>query len=174
MTGPRPGPPALEITTRPMTEADVDRVHAIERAGSPDAWSRSLFADELADGGADRYWLVAESAGRLTGFGGLLFVTDEAHVMNMGVGPEHRRQGVASVLLARLLLAAGDRGATAATLEVRASNHPAIGLYEGFGFAAAGHRPGYYADGEDAVIMWAHGIYKPAFRDRLIERGGGA
>ena len=40
------------------------------------------------------------------------------------------------------------------TLEVRASNAPAIALYEKHGFHQAGLRPGYYQHPrEDAVIM---------------------
>ena len=40
------------------------------------------------------------------------------------------------------------------TLEVRASNNAAIGLYEKHGFHRAGLRPGYYQKPkEDAVIM---------------------
>ena len=42
------------------------------------------------------------------------------------------------------------------TLEVRASNRKAIGLYEKCGFAVKGRRPRYYDDAkEDALIMWA-------------------
>ena len=40
------------------------------------------------------------------------------------------------------------------TLEVRASNEAARGLYEKYGFQQAGLRPGYYQHPrEDAVIM---------------------
>ena len=43
------------------------------------------------------------------------------------------------------------------TLEVRASNTPAIKLYEKLGFESAGIRPGFYEKPkEDANIMWKH------------------
>jgi ribosomal-protein-alanine N-acetyltransferase len=38
-------------------------------------------------------------------------------------------------------------------LEVAAGNESALELYGGFGFAEISRRRGYYADGEDAVIM---------------------
>jgi ribosomal protein S18 acetylase RimI-like enzyme len=44
-------------------------------------------------------------------------------------------------------------GAVAMFLEVAAGNFPARGLYEAAGFAKAGVRPGYYADGGDAVVL---------------------
>ena len=38
-------------------------------------------------------------------------------------------------------------------LEVRASNAPAIAMYEGLGFSRFNVRERYYADGEDGVEM---------------------
>ena len=161
------------ITLNPMGHDHIDAVHAIEIAAAPDPWSRELFAAELNDEGPARQWLVAEdSDGRVVGFGGLLFALDEAHIMNLAVSPEAQRSGIASMLVARLLLDAGDRGSIAATLEVRAANIAALGLYRRFGFEEAGRRPRYYADGEDAVIMWVHKIYRPEFRDWLAGLAG--
>ena len=46
------------------------------------------------------------------------------------------------------------RGSRRITLEVRASNDPAIRLYEKLGYARVGLRKGYYEKPrEDAVIM---------------------
>ncbi len=157
---------------RTLAHDDLAEVHRIEEAVSPDPWSAALFADELAGNRDDRHWLVAEVDGLVVGFGGLLFVADEAHIMNLAVAPESQRQGVAAGLVARLMVAAGDRGAIAATLEVRSSNEPALGLYHRFGFAEAGQRPRYYPDGEDAVIMWVHHIYRPEYR-QLLDRAIG-
>lgn len=171
--------PTPTLHLRALAPGDIDRVHAIEVAASPDPWSRQLLANELDGTGADRHWLVAttepagqraigdEVSSQIIGFGGVLQVLDEAHIMNLVVDPTWRRQGVASRLLATLLLDIGDRGAIAATLEVRAGNRPAIELYRAFGFEQAGRRPRYYADGEDAEIMWCHRIDRPARRDHF-------
>lgn len=161
------------IRLSPMASQHIDAVHAIETDATPDPWGRELFASELDTGGPARQWLVAEDRnGRVVGFGGLLFALDEAHVMNLAVSPQVQRSGIASLLVARLLLDAGDRGSVSATLEVRASNEPALGLYRRFGFEEAGRRPRYYPDGEDAVIMWLHGIYRPEIRERLSALAG--
>jgi ribosomal-protein-alanine N-acetyltransferase len=163
----------MTVELRPFAAEDVDAVHRIEVAVGPDPWSASLFADELRGDGSDRLWLVAadQPGGSPIGFGGLLFIADEAHVMNLAVDPAHQRKGIAAHLLSQLLTLAGDRGATGATLEVRASNGPALSLYGRFGFSEAGRRPRYYPDGEDAVIMWAHRIYELAYREHLVALG---
>ncbi|MEM9564917.1 MAG: ribosomal protein S18-alanine N-acetyltransferase [Actinomycetota bacterium] len=166
----------VTVELQPLVEDDLDAVHRLEVDSSPDPWSRDLLAGELDGDGNDRLWLVA-AAGRgprrrIVGFGGVLLVVDEAHVMNLVVSAGQRRRRVASRLLASLLLAAADRGATAATLEVRAGNDAAIELYRRFGFEMAGRRPRYYADGADAEIMWCHGLYRPDVRSRLRTLGG--
>ena len=46
------------------------------------------------------------------------------------------------------------RSGGSALLEVRASNAAAIAMYQRhLGFATVGRRRGYYADGEDALLM---------------------
>ncbi len=140
-----------------LTESHLDGVAAIEAAVSPQPWSRALFAGELVPSSAPRHWLVAvTSADReVIGFGGMLFVDGEAHLMNLAIAPEWQRRGIAGELLAALTADARARGIERFTLEVRASNRGAIALYEANGYVSAGRRPGYYQDGEDAVIMWA-------------------
>ena len=66
--------------------------------------------------------------------------------------------GDKKAVIQALIEDAKNNGITAMTLEVRASNEPAIKLYEKMGFASAGVRPKYYPDGEDAVIMWLEEI----------------
>lgn len=163
---------ALELRT--LEAADVDRVHALEVAASPDPWSRDLLAAELEGDRRDRHWLVAVGAkASILGFGGVLQVIDEAHIMNLVVDPANRRRGVARRILAQLLLDIGDRGALSATLEVRAGNRPAIELYRSFGFELAGRRPRYYPDGTDAEIMWCHRIDRAERRARFLAQSTG-
>ena len=159
------------VAVRPMTRRDLRAVLRIERASYPRPWSQGMFASEL-DPALGRTYLVATSAGRLVGYGGLLYVLPDAHVTTIAVDPSLRRGRVGTLLLARLVRDAVERGATALTLEVRVSNEAAQALYRRFGFAPAGARKDYYpaeadAPAEDALVMWAHDIDRPAFAERL-------
>lgn len=70
---------------------------------------------------------------------------DEAEVLTLATDPAHRRQGLASALLARFEAEARARGADRAVLEVAEDNVPARALYEGHGYREVGRRPAYYA-----------------------------
>jgi ribosomal-protein-alanine N-acetyltransferase len=99
-----------------------------------------------------------------------MYVLPDAHVTTLAVDPAWHRRAIGTRLLVALARAAVTTGATALTLEVRASNQAAQELYRRFGFAPAGVRKAYYADtGEDALIMWAHDTDSPAFSVRLDE-----
>lgn len=159
---------AAEPIIEPMRRRHVGQILAIERASYPKPWSAQVFHEEL-DQARDgyRYYLVARSGRTVVGYGGLMFAVDEAHVTNLAVHPDHRREGVA----ARLLLALADdaiaRGCPAWTLEVRASNVAAQELYRRFGFAPAGVRARYYEGVEDAIVMWCHDIQSAEYARRL-------
>ena len=74
--------------------------------------------------------------------------------MNVAVAPAFRRQGIGEGLMIALVDALRDKGMESLTLEVRASNSPAIALYDRLGFTEVGRRPNYYTDPrEDALIM---------------------
>ncbi len=90
--------------------------------------------------------LVAEQ-GRVLGFVAFEVVAGEAHLYDVGVLPEARRQGVG-----RALVAAVAARARPVLLEVRRGNEAARGLYEAIGFAEVGCRRRYYGDDEDAVL----------------------
>ena len=99
-------------------------------------------------------FLVAEDdEGNILGYAGLHVILDEGYIDNIAVEPDARRHGVASALL-DVYCRFGATNLSFLTLEVRASNVPAIRLYEKHGFQQVGLRPGYYQlPREDAVIM---------------------
>ena len=67
---------------------------------------------------------------------------------------KHRKAGVGTLLVKRLLSLARKKGLSFVTLEVRASNEKAISLYEKCGFKPEGRRKSFYTDPkEDAIIM---------------------
>ena len=144
-----------ELTIVPMARQDLDRVVAIERQSFPTSWQRDAYERELVNVNA-RY-LVAKVGVEVVGFGGMWVISPEAHITTLAVAPEHRRRGIGERLLAALLEAAADMGATRVTLEVRESNAEARALYDKYGFQAVAYMRGYYPDtGEDAVVMWLH------------------
>ncbi len=157
---------AVMISLRPMAATDLDRVLEIEAATYAQPWTRGVFEDELA---ADhRTYLVAEHAGTIVGFGGLMVVGDDAHVTTLvSVRPAHVK-AIGTRLMLALVEAGLAAGARQLTLEVRASNRRAQDFYRKFGLAPVGVRKNYYLD-EDALIMWAHDIAGPDYRERLTE-----
>lgn len=142
----------MSVTLRPLEERDLDAVLAVEAASFVQPWSRRLFVGELAQ--PSRRYVVADDAGILCGYGGIMLVGEEATVVTMAVAPAYREQGVASLLLMELVEMARRQDVRHLTLEVRESNQPALELYRKFGFEPAGLRKGYYTT-EDAVVMWA-------------------
>jgi tRNA threonylcarbamoyladenosine biosynthesis protein TsaB len=92
--------------------------------------------------------------GQLVGFAGLADLAGEGHVMALAVAPAMQRRGIGRRLLEALLTEAEHAGLDGVTLEVRASDARTRRLYRRAGFVEQGVRPGYYPDGEDAVIAW--------------------
>lgn len=151
---------------RPMTPADLDAVLAIERQSSPDPWTPGILHDELH--GEARHYLVAAAAnGAVIGFSGMLAQVGEGHVTNIAVDPLFRSRRVAARLLLPSMRWALRQEVGALTLEVRVGNDPAIRLYRRFGFAPVGTRPKYYANGDDALILWAHDVDSADYGFRL-------
>ncbi|MBE9166271.1 ribosomal protein S18-alanine N-acetyltransferase [Pleurocapsales cyanobacterium LEGE 06147] len=95
-------------------------------------------------------------------------IVEEAHITLLGIHPDYRGQGLGQLLLYTLLVKAVECQLKRATLEVRASNQAALGLYQKFGFQVAGRRKGYYQlTGEDALIMWRAGLAEVDFKNDL-------
>ncbi len=142
---------------RRMTEADLPQVCAIENESFSDPWGEEDFRDSLSD--PKNGYLVAVIDGTVAGYCGCWGVAEEGDIYNVAVKKEFRRQHVGETLLKTLITEFQSRGITSFTLEVRASNEPAIRLYESLGFQSAGIRKNFYSKPkEDAVIMWLNRI----------------
>jgi len=137
---------------RPLVLDDLDRVLELEaELFGPGAWTRGMFVDELA--APARSFLAVEEDGVLVGYAGAS-LSEESHLMTIGVAPQARRRGHASTLLTALIEAARRAGATSMLLEVRADDDGPQRLYRRFGFEQIGIRPRYYQlEGVDGVVM---------------------
>jgi [ribosomal protein S18]-alanine N-acetyltransferase len=132
---------------------DVSAIEQIEQRSMPAPWSRMMFVSEIVKSTSICLGAFADNV--LVGYVIVSRYVDAWHVMNLVVAPEHRREGIATRLLATLFDLTADDDRRGFTLEVRVSNDAAIELYQGLGFEGQGLRRGYYTDNrEDALIMW--------------------
>ena len=138
---------------RPMGVSDLDAIMAIERINFPFPWTEGNFKDSMNSG---YMCLVMEQGKQLMGYAVLMMVLDEAHLLNISVAQSHQGQGWGRYLLVQMMEIGREKGGRNMFLEVRPSNHSALGLYESMGFNEMGIRPGYYPahnGREDAVLM---------------------
>lgn len=137
---------------RDMRMRDVTSVSELEKRCFPKPWSEKMIYHDFAQNSRAHFY-VAEMDGDIVGYVGIWKVVDNVHITTIAVEPDHRREGIASALIERVI---NDYGADPRniTLEVRPSNEAARGLYKNLGFSVTGRRKNYYSDNnEDAIIM---------------------
>ena len=140
------------MTYTEMKAEHVPQVAQLEKLCFADPWSEMSIASELRS--IWSYWVVAVRDNEVVGYIGSQSSIDESDVMNVAVHPDWRRQGIAEQLIENLIGELKNRGSKALMLEVRASNAPAIALYEKLGFRQVGLRKNYYRNPkEDALIL---------------------
>ena len=179
-----------------MRIADIPAVAETERESFGDAWPSDSFERELVYNRLAHYLVVRElpeppgpgkpavemlyadnqeeeyhatpSGGTVVGHVGMWLMFDEAHITTIAVSPSRRGRGLGELLLIAAAEVAIAMETAVLTLEVRVSNIVAQSLYEKYGFARVGLRPGYYApDREDALIMTSEPIASASFQSLL-------
>ena len=160
--------PSQDLVIVPMRRAHIRKIMPIEQQVYPRPWTPQVFVEELEQARVGkRHYLVGTIGDELVGYGGLLYVENDAHVTNIAVDPMWRSRGIATELLLDLAWEVNRRGCEAMTLEVRHTNVAAQQLYRRFGFVPAGVRKKYYENRDDAIVMWCAGVQEPEFAERL-------
>lgn len=181
-------PDALSYIVEPMTLDDIDQVMEIEHLAFSAPWSARAYRFELQENRQSTMLVVRPAilrvgplAGllrrlkpakerRVLGYGGFWLLVDDAHICTIAVHPEWRGQGLGKLILLSLLERGKRLGAQRATLEVRVSNLPALGLYYKCGFQTVSRQRRYYSDNqEDAYIMATPSFRTPGFEAALAE-----
>lgn len=139
--------------------ADLEQILQLEEACFSAPWTRKMLEAELS-GNQFAHFLIAKGSGLdagttdIAGYVCFWVVFEELRIMNLAIKESARRRGIARRLVTRTLKTGLEKGASRALLEVRASNDPAILLYEHMGFRPVSTRSRYYSDPiEDALLM---------------------
>lgn len=137
------------MALRAATGADAAAVHALEtRVLGTEAWSEESVREELT--GPRRAAVLACVAEAVVGYAVTASAGDVVDLQRIACHPDHRRMGLARLLLATVLeRAEGER----VLLEVSADNEAGLAFYAAEGFSEIARRGRYYRDGSDAVVM---------------------
>ncbi len=144
----------MEPRIRKAAAADLPAVERIEREQFSNPWSREYYAAELHNSLAHFFVIEEPQGDEVAGY--LLFwrLSGELELHKITVAAAWQRQGLASRLLDFFIGTGRSWGSERAVLEVRASNGPAIRLYEKHAFRLVGKRSGYYERPvEDALVF---------------------
>jgi len=140
---------------RIATSNDLADILSIEKKVFKHPWSKEQLSWELnSQPVAENYVMIAR--GNMIGYLFSHVVDDDVQILNIAIDIPFQHKGYGEQLLSYFL----DQFNTDSSihLEVRKSNFPAINLYLKFGFHETGTRKGYYADGEDAIIMQRYSL----------------
>ena len=147
-------PDATPGLVRPAGPRDADAVAGLEAVClGEDAWSPGLVAEVVAGTLPTVHAVVAVVSDAVVGYAALSAVEDVSELQRLAVAPGHRRTGLATGLLARVLDLAADAGAARVLLEVREDNDGARAFYAAAGFVELARRARYYRDGAAAVVL---------------------
>ncbi len=149
-----PAPPT-KYRIIPLTEAhlsDLMRLSVRCFRGS-EMYNRETFEYLLREPRVIAYQMITSNRD----IAAFVFVIDNqsliAHITTIAVAPEHRKRGLASILLALAEKTLAVKGFESIVLEVRVSNYAAQNLYSNSGFVIIQKLNNYYHDGEDAYMM---------------------
>ncbi|MEN9360251.1 MAG: hypothetical protein RL095_1786 [Verrucomicrobiota bacterium] len=143
------------MNIRPATLADLDDLVALEEASfngdrmSRRSWSHAVRAKSIAV-------LVAPlPEGGLGGCAVLFFRrgSGEGRIYSIAVAAAARGRGLGRLLVAAAEEAARRRACTSVRAEIRIDNSASRALFAGCGYHEYGGKPGYYEDGQDAVLI---------------------
>ena len=140
------------MKVRKFVPNDIKRVFEIESMSFDQSYGINMF-QQLYDMGIG--FLVAEKDNYVIGY--VMFwikYENQGHIISIAVDKNYRRLGAGTELLVRAISILSMLKIDAIYLEVRQSNDGAVRFYEKFNFITDRVVPGYYEDGDAAIIMY--------------------
>ena len=143
----------MKMNIRKAKISDLEAIKEIEDESFINPFTKEDLLYEISQNPVSNF-LVLEKDGLVVGFLDYWVTFDSATIDQIAVKKSERNQGFAKILLEKSINDLKEIGEVSFfTLEVRASNEPAINLYKSFGFQKVTIKEKYYDDGEDAIYM---------------------
>ena len=143
----------MKTNIRKAKISDLEAIKEIEDESFINPFTKEDLLYEISQNPVSNF-LVLEKDGLVVGFIDYWVTFDSATIDQIAVKKSERNQGFAKILLEKGINDLKELGEVSFfTLEVRASNEPAINLYKSFGFQKVTIKEKYYDDGEDAIYM---------------------
>lgn len=143
----------MKTNIRKAKISDLEAIKEIEDESFINPFTKEDLLYEVSQNPVSNF-LVLEKDGLVVGFIDYWVTFDSATIDQIAVKKSERNQGFAKILLEKSINDLKELGEVSFfTLEVRASNEPAINLYKSFGFQKVTIKEKYYDDGEDAIYM---------------------
>jgi len=144
-----------DVSLRAMTRSDIPSVIQIEENSYSHPWTVGIFQDCIKTGYAS--WVLVKE-NEIIGYLILSTGANEAHLLNVCIASQYRRQGIAKKVLKQVIEVLTEKNFSVLFLEVRQSNHSAIRLYQALGFERIGLRKDYYQsdDGREHALTFKY------------------
>lgn len=140
------------MIVRKFTPKDLKRVFEIENMSFNQSYGIDMF-QQLYEMGVG--FLVAEEEGYVIGY--VIFwikYENQGHIISIAVDKNYRRTGAGTELLVKAISILSLLKIDAIYLEVNENNNGAVEFYKNFNFRIDRVVPGYYEDGDGAIIMY--------------------
>ena len=137
---------------RKFNPNDLKRVYEIENMSFAQSYGINMF-QQLYEMGVG--FLVAEDNCYVVGY--VIFwlkYENQGHIISIAVDKNYRRRNVGTRLLIKAISILSLLKLDTIYLEVQENNSGAVEFYKTFGFKIDRVVPGYYGDGDGAVIMY--------------------
>lgn len=139
---------------RKFTPNDLKRVFEIENMSFNQSYGINMF-QQLYEMGIG--FLVAEYEGYVIGY--VMFwikYENQGHIISIAVDKNYRRLGAGTQLLIKAIAILSLLKIDTIYLEVNENNVGAVEFYKNFNFKIDRIVPGYYENGDGAIVMYLH------------------
>ncbi len=180
--------PKPNLLLRYMSTADLPYVMEIDRLSFEIPWSEKSYRYEMNES-EQSFMVVLEwyqertvtrlqkllhiqpfAERRVVGYGGMWFISGEAHISSIAVHPRGRGRGWGEILLAGMVRRGLMLSAEEVALEVRISNHRAQNLYRKYEFKTVEIKPRYYRNNNEDAFDMRMNVLDAAVCSRFEER----